>query len=101
MFVTAAAPHLTFASSTEDFHVFFVDLTSSKGLAGCTTDALATIRPDLLAVGVVIQTNGAGDLRGRIFLPTAGGGALKGDYSRTVDICENGQNGGAWTWVVR
>ena len=62
-----------------------------------TPESLAAMEPDLVAHGVSLQRNSAGELRGRIFLPN---GDPEAFWTRGVDII--GTDWCApWGWAVR
>lgn len=68
----------------------FVQSLLPQGVA--TPQALAAIEPQLKAQGISLQRNSAGDVRGRIYLPSSNGDP----YSNPVDLVT--QWGQPWSW---
>lgn len=77
------------ASQWKDF-IFGLIVTKNAGKISSPT-GMAIIEPELVKAGASLQRNSAGEIRGRIFLPT---GDVDDLWSRAVDI-------GAWCkpWV--
>jgi hypothetical protein len=93
MFVTT---QLTASSSNDDFKNFFFSLIDQKGLGPiASANSLRIMEPDLVAVGIILQKSGAGEIRGRLYLPTGNPSNL---FGRSVDT---GNFGGPWQWLPR
>lgn len=56
-----------------------------------TPEALAKIEPQLNKLGVQLQKSSAGEIRGRLYLPTG----------QAVDVVPGSGWGGAWSWTDR
>jgi hypothetical protein len=86
---------VTPSSSTEEWRIWFFQLIELRGVGPLVSQqAMRTLRPDLNAVGADFQTDSAGTLRPRMFLPNPGGDP----FFKAVDL---GVTGGPWQWVVR
>jgi hypothetical protein len=91
--------------STAQWHDCFFSMIAAKGVGNQVTfGAMATLRPDLNALGAEWQNGWRGDYRPRLFLPVPGcpGNAISPTapdcaYNRTVDVEANG----VWAWIVR
>ena len=95
MFVTS---NLSAASSNDDFRNFFFALIAQKNLGSTATQQLlASLEPDLAAVGIIMAKDNSGSVRGRIYLPSG----LPNKYTRSVDVVTGFGPGSTWTWVFR
>lgn len=63
----------------------------------CTQAALATVEPQLVALGIALQRNSAWEIRGRLYLPTS---AVAGP-AQVVDVVGPEGWGGPWAWIDR
>jgi hypothetical protein len=77
--------------STEQWREYFFSL--SLGPVA-STEALRRLEPQLEARGATLQRNSAGELRGRLYLPTYN---PANPWSRAVDVVTAW--GGPWTWI--
>jgi hypothetical protein len=95
MFITNL---LSASSSNDDFRDFFFALIAQKGIGPtATASALASMESDLTAVGIILQKSSAGEVRGRIYLPSGNPNNL---FARSIDVAGSGF-GGSWTWLSR
>ena len=86
----------TASSSDNDWRIWFEGLRDLRQVGpNLTVQALVTLDPDLVAAGVLQETNSARQPRGRLYLPTGSSNNL---YGRTVDL---GDFGGPWKWFSR
>ena len=77
---------------------WFFDLVATKNVGSTATQAaMAFMEPDMTAVGVILAKDSAGNIRGRIYLPTTSSDR----FSRSVDVITGFGPGYTWTWVFR
>lgn len=63
----------------------------------CTQAALAAAEPQLAVSRIALQRNSAGEIRGRIYLPTS----TAAGPARVVDVVGRDGWGGPWLWIER
>jgi hypothetical protein len=89
----------TVSSSNEEWQRYFSALVAQRGVGpAATPQALAALERDLLAAGATLQRTSAGEIRGRIYLPT---GNPADPWGRAVDVVRNMGWGQGWTWIPR
>jgi hypothetical protein len=88
---------LTPASSNDEFRDYFFAVIAERGVGPTpSASALRVIEPDLVAVGIIVQKDSAGNPRGRLYLPT---GATD-KFARSVDIVTGFGGNSTWKWLV-
>lgn len=108
-FFTPKPPQLgrpTRTSSGGEWKAWFEQLVQLRNQPTVSVAAMATLRPDLLAVDADWQNGWRGDFRARMFLPVNGCNGTAANnpnppacaFDRTVDM---GDLGGPWRWVQR
>lgn len=86
----------TAASGDNEWKTWFFGIIDLRGVGPiASAAALTALIPDFNAAGVLLETNSAGQPRGRIYLPT---GNPNNKFGRSVDI---GSFGGPWQWFPR
>ena len=86
----------TAASSDSVWKTWFFAIIDLRGVGPiASAQALTALIPDFNVAGVLLETNSAGQPRGRIYLPT---GNPNNKFGRSVDI---GSFGGPWQWLPR
>ena len=95
MFTTST---LTAASTNDEWRTWFFDLVATRNVGSTATQAaMAFMEPDMIAVGVILAKDSAGNIRGRIYLPTTSSDR----FSRSVDVITGFGPGYTWTWNFR
>lgn len=84
------------SSSNDEFRDYFFSVIAERGVPTPSANALRIIEPDLVAVGIIVQKDSAGNPRGRLYLPT--GAADK--FARSVDVVTGFGSGAVWKWLV-
>lgn len=85
--------------SNDAWRSYFFSLIEPRNLPDEALPAtLAAIEPELVAWGASLQRNSAGEIRGRIFLPT---GDFDNPWGRAVDVVSHPGWCAPWGWVVR
>jgi len=85
--------------TNDNWRDYFFSVIKSRGLPGeALPVSIAAIEPELVARGAGIQRNSAGEIRGRLFLPT---GNINDRWSRSVDVVQGAGWCDPWGWTIR
>jgi hypothetical protein len=94
-FVTPRLAAPTATSSNDAWKNWFFQLIELRGVGpNLTVQALLTLDPDLVAAGVIQETDSARNPRGRLYLPNTSSDR----FARSVDL---GTFGRPWQWLPR
>src|SRR5262249_45725360 len=95
-FLTPRLTTPTAASSDNDWKTWFFAIIDLRGVGPTASAAgLTALIPDFNAAGVLLETNSAGQPRGRIYVPT---GNPSNKFGRSVDT---GTFRGPWQFLPR
>lgn len=84
--------------SNDEWRSYFFSIMTKRKLPRAMPAALAAAEAEFVSRGASLQRNSAGELRGRIFLPT---GDPEKPWDRAVDVVGAGGWCKPWGWAVR